>query len=269
MPRDLADFATGIHPMHPSWIYTVVQCPWRAAMEFLDATGDGEGGPAADTGSAMHKAAAAFHTGKGVSDALQVMRDNLKEYPAADLADAAGMFLTYAADPRNRDAKIILVEEPVAFTIAPHPEDKTKRPIEVEGVVDQVREDVEGLNVYDIKTSKKDPNYVRAISIFQQAAYCIGVAMKLKRPVVSAKLIMPRKYSGMDPGSAPVFWPYMWKFADIEQILLGLRIQVMNIRHGNVYHVPNDGCFWCRAKTPDVCLPELQQLNVRLRSESI
>lgn len=226
-------------------------------------TSSDEGGPAGDTGSAMHKAAEFFHKGKEVAECIDIMKEELPKYPAADLVDAAGMFLSYAADPRNRNAKIILVEQAIRFSIAPSPEDHTQKAIEVIGTLDQVREEPDGLYNVDIKTSKKDPELVKNEATFQQAAYCIGASIFLGKRVKSAKILMPRLYAGKDPSTAPVQRFYPWKFEDIEDILYALRVQVANIRAGRIYHVPNKDCMWCPAKTPDICFPELQKLRVR------
>lgn len=99
--KDLKRFATEDWPLHPSGLGAMVQCPWRVVMEYLFGSTD-EGGPAANTGSAMHRAAQAFHEGRPLAECLEVMQAEVHKYPRADLQDAAGLFLNYAADPRNR-----------------------------------------------------------------------------------------------------------------------------------------------------------------------
>lgn len=228
-------------------------------------------GPAGDTGSAMHKAAEAFHKGSSLAESIEAMKANTVKYPLADLADAASMFLTYATDPRNREAKIVLVEQPIRFRIAAAPEDHTQKAIEVEGTVDQVREDFEGLWVHDIKTSKMDPMSIVHESMYQQAGYCIGAAIALNRPVRGARIIMPRQYAkSKEPGTAPVFWDMPWRWDDIADIMMAMRHQVAAIRAGRLYHVPNDSwCRWCHMRGPENCLPPLRMLRLTYNGKPI
>lgn len=221
----------------------------------------GEGGQAADTGSAMHMAAAEWHRGKEVAAALESMSARRAEYPLADLSDAAAMFLLYSSDPRNRTAKVVLVEQPVAFSIAPL--DPSDPPISVVGTVDQVREDHTGLKVWDIKTSKKDPDEVRHSAILQLAAYCVGCTVLLGRPVSPGGFIMPRLYKQTSVATSPVFRHVSWKFSDLEQLMFRVRHAVHNIRRGILWHNYSPDCRWCHMRSPDVCLPELVKLNAR------
>jgi hypothetical protein len=260
--RDLARFATADRPLRSSGLRSLVECPWRSVLKYLAAEEEDDHGVAGDTGSAMHKAAAAFHKGKDLAESLGVMQAHTHEYPLADLQDAASLFLTYAQDPRNREATILLCEEKVTFTIAAAPEDPTGEAIVVEGTVDQVRMESGRPRVWDIKTSKKDPTEVRAKTTHQAAAYCIGASMRLNMPVHPGGIIMPRKYRA--DGSGPVFWHFTFKFEDIEQILLPVRLRVAEIRRKQLYHVPNENCGWCHQRSEEVCLPKLQELRVRL-----
>jgi hypothetical protein len=258
--RDLRRFATADRPLHPSGLRELIVCPWRKALEFLESDDGDQSGAAGDTGSAMHKAAAAFHRGKEVAESIAEMQDNLHLYPKADLQDAASLFLAYAYDPRNR-VEVLLVEEAITFTLAPASEDPTGEPIVIEGTVDQVRL-VDGRpRVWDIKTTKKDPEVARNKATFQLAAYCIGASFKLNTPVHPGGIILPRKYSADSTG--PVFRPVTWKFEDIEQIMLPVRQRVAEIRAGKLYHIPNEDCTWCRQRMPDLCFPKLQALRVR------
>lgn len=261
--KDLTRFGTEDQPLHPSGLGTVVKCPWRAAMEYLATGEESEGGAAADTGSAAHKAIAAFHKGKGQAASLEVMQAHRADYPSADLQEAAGLFLCYAADSRNATADVVLVEEPIQFSISPAPEDKTQAPIQVIGTLDQVRRENGQHYLHDVKTSKLDGLELLNQHVFQIAAYCVGASLKLGVKVNPGSLILPRKYRGKDPNSAPVFWHFAWKFEDIEQILAAVRHSVANIRNGNLYHVPGPYCTWCSARSPDLCLPRLQTVLKR------
>lgn len=255
--KDLAKFGTEEHPIHPSGIRMLLLCPWRSVVKFL-VEGEEASGPAADTGSAVHVAVYEFHRGKGAADALGGMSARAQDYPQADLREAAELFLKYAADPRNRDAEVVLCEEPIAFSISPAPEDPTQAPIQVIGTLDQVRM-VDGQpKLYDVKTSKRDPILLTHLYAYQMAAYCVGASIKLNRTVEPGAIICPRRY-GADPGRSPAFFHFAWSFSDIPQMLSGLRHTVAAIRAGHVWHVPNEDCNYCMLRTPDVCLPQLQK----------
>lgn len=230
-------------------------------MKYLLPTAEGESGAAADTGSAMHAAIHAFHSGADISASLAVMASRANEYKLADMADASAMFINYASDSRNRGAKVVLAEKPIEFTIAAAPTDPTGEPIHIIGTLDQVRENDGRYSLWDAKSSKKEGTELLNQHTFQIAAYCVGATMLLGKPVHPGGLILTRKYNGKDPSAANVFWPYCWKFEDIEQILMPIRFRVAEIRAGYLYHVPNENCKWCHARMPELCLPKLQELK--------
>ena len=261
--KDLKRFATEDFPLHPSALRTLVDCPWKIVMQYLYDPSD-EGGPAGDTGSAVHAAAHALHDGKEVAESIEVMRAKLANYPKADLLDAADLFLKYAGDTRNRGARVVLNEMPIGFKIAAAPEDPTGEPLVFEGRLDQVREADSQLLLYDLKSSKKDPMVLLHEHTFQMAAYCVGASILLKRQVNPGALILVRRYKG-DPNTAAVFWHYAWTFHDCEGILDVLRHRVAEVRKGILYHNPEESrCHWCHQRTPDVCLPKLKNYRKSL-----
>lgn len=256
--RDLAEIGTVSHPLHCSALANLLRCPWRIALIYLNEPED-VSGPAANTGSATHAAIAAWHHGKGADGAVEEMCERISEYPLADLADAARLFLAYTQDPRNYPEATVLCEQKVAFSLAPDPSDPTGAPICIVGRLDQVRE-VDGvLRMYDIKTSTREGIVLLAEHMFQAAAYCVGASMYLQRRVEPGALICPRKYfrRGVDPRTAPtgVFWHFAWTYDDIDIMLGGIRRAVAAVRSGNVHFNPGDYCQWCPAKTPDLCIP--------------
>lgn len=260
--KDISKFGSADYPIHPSGIRGLLVCPWRSVMRFYAAHEADEAGPAADTGSAMHAAAAAFHRGKGVAESLQVMQEGTAKYPRADLTDAAGMFLSYAADPRNSGHEFLLVEQSISFTISPAEDDPTQAPIQVDGTVDHVRREAgRQPKVWDIKTSKKEPLQILQMAAFQAAAYCVGASIALGEPVSPGGVILPRRYKA--DGTGPVFWHFPWTLQDTEQMLEGLRRIVSLVRRGVYWHVPNEDCCWCPARSPDLCLPKLQEVKKR------
>jgi hypothetical protein len=256
--KDLKLFGTEVYPLHASGLRTLLDCPWRCVLDYLEEP-EGEGGIAGDTGSATHVAVAEFHRGRDISACIEAMSADLARYPRADLVDAAGLFLKYASDIRNR-VRVVLVEHRVAFTISPAPEDETQAPIQVVGTLDQVR-DIDGrLSLWDLKTSKRDPMELLGLYTFQIAAYCIGASLFLERPVHPGGIILPRKYT-KDTSSSPAHWHYPWKLEDIEHILRGVRHTVARIRAGDLWHKPSADCMWCSQKSPDFCLPKLITLG--------
>ncbi len=259
--KDLKLFGTDAWPLHPSGLRGLITCQWSTTMRYLFDPDD-EGGVAGDTGSAAHVAAAALHTGKGAADAIQAMVSGKSRYPLADMNDAAGIFLKYAADPRNHQAEVVKSEAKVHFTIAPAPEDKTQAPIAVTGTLDQIRRESRLLKLWDLKTSKKDPIALLNQHIYQMAAYCVGGTILMGEPVHPGGLILPRKYKA--DGSGPVFWHFAWTFEDLEHILEPVRLAVARIRNGQLTHVPNDNCQWCVGKSPDLCLPKLKSHKLSL-----
>lgn len=254
---DNTTFGCEERALHPSGLISLSQCAWKALNIHMNDY-EGDSGPTADTGSAVHEAARLFHRGASVSEALRGMGANIMRYKLANLAEATQMFVSYAADERNRTAKVLLVEHPVKFTIAPLPDDPTGAPIHVVGTLDQVRE-VNGVaRLLDIKTSKRDPLEVMYGATFQIAAYCAGASVLLNRRVEPGPLILPRRY-GADPSRSPVFYHYPWTYDDVEHILYGVRVAVANIRAGRVHHVPNSECKWCPLRSPDLCYPQLKK----------
>lgn len=260
--KPLNHFASACYPLHPSEIREVLDCPWRIVMSYLSSGEGDEGGQAADTGSAMHVAAAAYHKQKGVAESIEEMQAGIAKYPKADMTDAANLFLAYAADPRNSTCEFLLVEAAITFSIAPAPEDETQAPIVVTGTVDQVRL-INGIaKVWDIKTSKKPPMEVLLESTFQLACYTLGASIALNRMVQPGGIVMPRQYKGIDMATAPVFWHASFGFDDLERLLSPLRSQVAKIRKGVIHHVPSAAnCKYCPARGPDVCLPQLKKVS--------
>lgn len=255
--KDLTRFGTEDHPLHCSGLHALVRCPWRSVLMYLFADDD-EGGVAGDTGSALHKAAATLHTGNDPATSLEVMQGTLHKYPKADLQDAAGMFLTYSLDDRNRAATYLLIEQQVRFQIAPSPDDPTGAPIQVVGTLDQVRLTDGVRKLWDIKTSKKDPLFLLRKHQMQLAAYCIGASIHLGQVVQPGGIICPRRYKLNSPSTSPVFYHCTWTFEDIERILLPVRRRVAEIRGGVLYSIPNEDCDWCVARSPDICFPKLK-----------
>jgi hypothetical protein len=259
--RNLADFGSAKHPLRCSALQTLATCPWRVVLEFMFADMRDESGPAADTGSAMHAAAAAWHLNEhNVAQAVEAMILRAGEFPLADLDEAASLFLQYSSDPRNVAADVVAIERNVDFVLPASHADPTGAPIVVRGTVDQVRREGGRLLVYDIKTSKRPGRELLDAHTYQIAAYCVGASVYFGQPVHPGSLICPRHYGRADPKTSPggVFFPFAWGFDDARFILWGIRRIVAAVRSGEVWHLGGAHCRWCPAVTPDVCVPRLR-----------
>lgn len=220
----------------------------------------GESGPAADTGSAVHAAIAAWHLcGHDVGSAVESMVARYGEFPLADLEEATSLFCLYTRDPRNREAEVVAVERRVEFLLPACAEDPTGEAISVIGTVDQVRREGPLLKLYDIKTSKRPGHELLDAHLYQLAAYTVGASHAFGEPVHPGALICPRHYRG-EPESAPdgVFFECAWTFDDARFILWGVRRIVAAVRAGEVWHFGGAHCRYCVAGSPDVCVPRLR-----------
>jgi len=216
-------------------------------LEYLGAEDVGDKS-AADTGSAMHRAAEALHKeGASQAQAIEIMAANKHLYPLADLAEAAKLFLGYTACKQL--GTVVKCEEKFTFTISPAPEDHTKEAIVVEGELDQIRRHEDNkLRLWDIKTSKRQPLEVMRDSMHQVALYCIGGTILMGEKVLPGGVIMPRQKN--------MFIPFSWTWDDIEELVNPIRRTVAAIRAGKVDAVPNAAnCKWCVANGPELCLP--------------
>jgi hypothetical protein len=227
---------------------------------------------AADTGSAVHKAAASWHnSGQDVAEALRVMRAQLAEYPDADLADAEQQFRCYTRDPRNTKAEIVAVEQKVSFALDPAEEDPTGQPIVVNGTLDQIRR-IDGTPyVWDIKTSnaerKSGWTLVQEYTM-QLAAYSVGATKLLGVPVHPGGVIRTRAYtlkSSRKPENEPdgVFNWVEFGLRECSVLLDTVRLYVALVRRGNLWPVPGSHCSWCPCGGPggsNGCLQKLKEL---------
>jgi RecB family exonuclease len=233
----------------------------------LEMIGESSSGPAADTGSAVHCAAKAFHETKGdFAAAMKAMRDSLPEYPLADLGSAELQFRHYSRDPRNAEARVVLRETKVRIVLPPPEGDSTETPVIITGQLDQVREKDGVLTLYDIKTGGSQEGSEMLSTYFAQlAAYQVGASLLLGRPVVSAGIIRTKDYLKTDrkksPKPGPVFWEGAWTLADAREILDEVRRIVGDIRSGRIRVSPSaDNCQYCPAVGVANCLARRKSL---------
>lgn len=260
---DISIFGSAERPLRASSLPKLVGCPLSLVHKVM--FDDDKGGKAADTGSAMHKAAAAWHiNGHDIPASLAEMIDKKGEYPLADMTEAARIFQRYCEDIRNIQAKTILVEEKVEIILPPSPEDKTGKEIVITGTLDQVREYPGGdLALVDIKTGESmDGGEMLMYYAMQQALYQVGAAKKLSRRVRAAFILRTRDYFKRG-GPGPVLYEAPWTDTQAAEMLDGLRLLVASIRNGVVHVSPGLDCFRCHLNNPSVCLPELKTLGVK------
>lgn len=244
-------------PLRASELPQLLRCPRSALLKRMS---EEESGQAADTGSAVHKAVAAFHTysKKDVAAALKAMQQHLPEYPLADLGTAEMHFRLYAKDPRNAEAKVILCEEKVKVTLKA-PEGHSEA-VEIHGTLDQVRDEGGRLVVCDVKTGGSyEGDEMLSYYAAQLAAYQVGAANHLHQHVSAACIIRTRDYLKTDrkkqPKPGPVFWFASWTWNDCLLLLEEVRRVVGDVRSGRIATIPSpDNCRWCPGGGVGNCL---------------
>jgi hypothetical protein len=230
-----------------------------------------ESGPAADTGSAVHMAANAFHSLKSKAKgnarlSVGVMRAALSEYPLADLDAAEKTFLRYSEDERNKEAEIVLCEGKVNCTLPPWKDDPTQEEIYLIGTLDQIRRVDGRLVCCDIKNGQRLDGFEMIHShALQLAAYQLAASKLIGERVDRACIIRTQDYvrqgkRGKALQDGPVFWNCPWSLSQAVTMLDSVRRVVASVRRGGVYAAPNEGCRWCIGIGE--CLPKLEALNL-------
>lgn len=207
-------------------------------------------GPAADTGTAVHAAAEHWHKNtREFAAALKAMKDNLPRYPLADLGAAEQQFRHYCNDPRNQSANVILCEAKIQV-ILEAPEGDTS-PVVINGTLDQVRQEGSALTVVDIKTGgSMEGQEMLDSHAAQLAAYMVGAAKLLGRPVYQAAILRTKDYLKTDrskkPKPGPVFWYASWGRKEADRMLEEVRRIIGRIRRGEVSFAPSaENCRYC------------------------
>lgn len=251
----MREFATAEKPLRASRLPALVLCTWRAVAEDIGVIDRGESGKAADTGTAIHLAVAAWHTnGKSLTDAVAAMRAASAAFPLAELDKAERVTGRYCADPRNRDAEVVEVEKKITLTL--QPKFVAGPPIVITGTLDQLRREDDGLSVWDLKTGNRDGLYMQNNHALQLAAYSLAVGA---RPggYIRTKGYFTRGASLPSPDG--VFVP-----ADIDDpdtLLDAVRWAVCCVREGYVIATPGTHCETCTFAGFARCLPQLQMIN--------
>lgn len=256
----LENIGSELLPLRCSALPKLMQCPMSVAMEMLQIV-DNTSGEAADTGSAMHKAAFHFHSGKGVSDAIRGMRAAVNDYTFADLDKAETMFRAYAADARNQVA-VPYLEQRVKLTVPADKADKTGKPIVIHGTLDQVR--FEGsYKLWDIKTGSPEGNDMVNDHAYQLAGYWLATEATLGIRITGAGVIRVKDYIRPRGGKqGPVFWETVLDRATCEALMCNVARTVGMVRNNQVNSNPGRQCNWCPLLNVSTCVREAVRLGV-------
>lgn len=261
----MTNFASSDRPLRASYLVWVARCNLKTMLDLFEP--EEEGGAAAQNGSATHAGIAAFHQHKGdhaerVAAAFAALRGSLPRFPLADY-DECRLFLTpYCVDPRNTNAAIVAVEQPVKFTIPPHPIDRTREPIHVQGTLDQIRAEGGKLLVWDAKTGQPTGLQMMHDHAYQLAAYTLGARQCGFPTAEPGGLIRLRRYRERTaelPSPSGIYWHMPFSAADCEMLLDQVRMNVALIRMGYVNFGPGIHCTYCPHKGLDGCIPKAKQ----------
>jgi hypothetical protein len=195
-----------------------------------------DGSKAADTGSAFHAGAEAWHKTGEVQEAIAAMRSRLADFPLADLHDAELSLRPYCADPRNSPKVVVESEQTVTLTL-----ETGEEPIIIRGRLDQIRDDG---RLWDLKHSDR-PGF----ELVHDYAYQLACYAKAKGKQVGG-IINPkgyRKRGVTDPSPPGVFWPTLWEQKHIDALMDEIIKVVLDIRYGRVPIRPGPHCSYCPA----------------------
>jgi len=253
-------FASREKPLRISSLPSLITCPMRAVLLDEGLFSD-ESGAAADTGSLLHAYAAAWHTnGKNEAEAVsRVDATASGKFPKADPEQAREWFAAYAADPRNRDAVILAIEQPVELVLPPAENDPTGEPVYFRGTLDQIREDDDGERVWDLKTGRAGGVAMFDSYSFQLAGYTLAAAAYLGRETMRPPgVIRLQGYKSRDGGThfrSALTWR---RCQMLMQEIVG---EVARIRAGDVAIRPGFHCSTiCPARGLQTCLPLADRL---------
>lgn len=261
---DHKSFGSESNPLRASGLPSLLRCPWGSILQRLE---DGSG-PAADTGSAVHKAAFFWHQDarRDTAEAMKRMTEHLPEYPLADLGAAEEQFRHYARDPRNIEAETILCEREVRLTLAP-PEGDTS-PVVLIGHPDHVRIDGSGLILCDIKTGGTLEG-AEMLDYYapQLCTYQVAVSRLLGRQVNGVRIIRTKDYLKKDRQKRPkpgiVHWNASWTYSDALHLLDMIRAEVGRVRRGEIRVSPSaEACRYCPGGGIANCLTRLRLRTV-------
>lgn len=240
----LWQFGTEQNPLRCSALDLLNKCPMQKVLLYLGEA-DGTTREAAETGSLAHAGIAAYHRAGGQVEAgQQAMADCLDQFPLASPAEAERHFADYCQDPRNQEADIVLIEQPVRIVLPAAASDPTGQDIVVTGTLDQVRRHEGQLMVFDIKTGSI-PGWVMLHDyLFQICGYAIGASKLLGEPVLPGALIRTTSYRRKEVNEE-AFWFFNLTLEQCHRFMAQLREEVARIRKGEIRIGPGAHCGFC------------------------
>ncbi len=264
----LEDFGTPEKPLRPSALAWLMKCGVKVVLGFDELE---ESGAAADTGSVVHAAVAAFHlepdVTRKVAAAVAEMQRTLaaNTFPKADPNEARLYLEPYVIDPRNVNAEFATVagrpaiELKVDLKLQPHALDPTGEPIAVRGTLDQIRI-INGVpSVCDLKTGSKLTGWEMLHDYaLQQAAYVLAARASGFPNAEPGQIIRCYGYRTRGaklPTPDGVFWQLPFDAAGASLLLDHIRLKVALIRRGEVDFGPGTHCNYCPQKGLDSCIP--------------
>jgi hypothetical protein len=264
---NLQDFATEKHPLRASRVPSLMECNWKEVMQALELVTDNSG-KAADTGSAVHKAAQAWHTvlNTGKDDrsaAVWVMRQVAgSEFPQADLDEAERLFRFYANDPRNHDEQVYLTEQKVVVRLPHAEDDPTKQDVYVQGTLDQIRKVGHQYRLVDLKTGQLwSGSQMTMHHAFQLGIYQMGAREFIPHnQTPDAYVCRVRDYDKKRVPQGQVFYPCPWSPRQLEALMTGVAQVVSLVRQGITWPKPGDHCRWCPSGGLSACLSMLEEM---------
>lgn len=271
-------FADKQHPLRCSKLAAIPRCSIRVYMLELLECDDGEGGVPAQTGSLAHAGVAAFHLAEGglkvrEQAAWDAIAKSRTLFPLADETEVRLFLTPYMNDMRNVLAKfakikdVPCIEYPVEFTLPPHPFDKSKQEIYVQGTLDQIRIENGIMLVDDYKTGRiAGWQMIHDYSV-QIAAYTYGarqLGLKNAQPgrIIRAMGYRTRENKGASPDG--VFWSMPFTWSAVETLLENVRLHVALVRNGDVQFNPGPHCSYCEFGGLVNCVPKWVELGRRL-----
>ena len=263
-------FADSKNPLRPSSLDKLIKCPLWLVLSMGEP--EDQGGIAAQTGSLVHEAVAAFHLELDVNKkgeiGLATLSSSFPKFPLADTTSARLSYTHYANDPRNYLARIVeingkfAIEYKVTLQLTPHPSDPTGEPVFIEGTLDQIRVDDDGgLYIYDVKTGSAKGGWEMIHEYaYQQAAYTLA-ARQNGIPVNPGYIIRTYGYrvrGATLPSAEGVFFAMPFTIEVAHMLMERVALEVANIRRNEVHVGPGVYCNYCQHGGLSRCIPKAE-----------
>lgn len=264
-------FATAQHPLRPSSLSWLIACPVQSVLQMLEY--EDSSGAAAQTGSLVHAAIAAFHlepvAANRIGAAVDALRLHAGKFPLADANEARLYLEPYLCDPRNAHATFAVapdgrpaVECRVELRLPPHAFDPTGQPVFIRGTLDQIRVEDGRVLVDDIKTGQTAGYAMLHSYAYQQAAYALAARQSGFPTAEPGRIIRVYGYrvrGARLPSPDGVFWSQPFDVTGATQLLDRVRLHVALIRRGEVDFGAGSHCSYCPLKGLDSCVPKANE----------